>query len=625
MKRRTKFSGALDQTPKKLMSPLTKLPIFSTPFQALFPMNIDLKHFFKFDYVKLILWSILISVPWLWDSFTGYQLGQYLLYGIIGQGIALCWGKAGFLPLGQALFFGLGAYLSGGILIHFEQNLWLLFPLLLLGIFIPALIAWCLGVVIFKRQVGSSVYFSMITLALSMLGFQLANSLSWLTGGFNGLVGIPNLPYINSFEHLYYLIVFALIGTSCFLNYLFCTPFGQLLSGVEQNEKRLQAFGFQVNHLKSFAFAISAAIAGLAGVLYAPHQGIVTPQAVGFLFSAELLVWTAVGGRNGYIGAIIGAVFIGFLSSSLRDSFEYWEVVVALVFLTVVLKFPTGIAGQISSIRQTLFGRQTLATAHRRSKSLLLFKTPPQPHLHLSNVMVQCNSVQILNGLNLKITSKGIHCVIGPNGAGKTSMFNTLAGALPVSSGGVDWAGQSLIGISPNQASAFGIGRKFQIPMVFQKFSIAQNIDIALWSNRIDWIQQWSMSSYQWQSDLLKDFEEQFPFLKESEKIAGELSVGQRQILDLTMTFLSQPQLILLDEPCAGLSSSETAKVIEVLLKLKTKTQATIMIIEHDMQVVKQLADRVWVMNQGQLLVQGVMEEIQQNTEVQKIYTGVHH
>ncbi len=578
-----------------------------------------------FHSIKPAVFIGLLAVPWIWDSFTGYQLGQYLLYGIVGQGIALCWGRTGFLPLGQALFFGIGAYLSGGVLIHFEQSEWSLFPLLILVIFVPAFLAWGLGMMVFKRQVGSGAYFSMITLALSMLGFQLANSMTWLTGGFNGLVGIPNLPHIDSFEHLYYLIVFILIGTSYFLSYLFRTPFGQLLSATEQNEMRLQVFGFQTYHLKSLVFAISATLAGLAGVLYAPHQGIVTPQAVGFLFSAELLIWTAVGGRNGYSGAIIGAVLIGFLSSGLRDRFEYWEVLVALVFLTVVLKFPDGLAGQISKIQKFLFVRQFQSPTFRRSQNLPSFVVPPQPDLLFSNVSVQLNSVKLLNDLNFSIASKGIHCVIGPNGAGKTSMFNALAGVLPISSGSINWAGQSLVGLSPCEASTLGIGRKFQIPMVFPKLSIAQNIDIALWSNRLNWIKQWLMNPYQWQSDLLKDFEEQFPFLKESSTKAGELSVGQRQILDLAMTFLSQPQLILLDEPCAGLSHAETAKVIEVLLKLKTKTQATIMMIEHDMQVVKQLADQVWVMNQGQLLAQGTMAEIQQNTQVQNIYTGVCH
>ena len=300
--------------------------------------------------VSLAVFLGLALVPFVWSSFAAYELGLYLLYGMVGQGIALCWGRAGFLPLGQALFFGIGAYLAGAGLKAFGGDMWLLVPVLAGACLVPALLAGVVGALVFHRQVGSGPYFSLITLALAMLGFQLANSLVEVTGGFNGMTVIPAPAGIDPFEHLYFVIVAALAVTTAVLGHLERSPFGQLLAALAQNEERLQFFGFRTSRLKAAAFAASAGVAGLAGALYAPHQGIVTPQAVGFLLSAELVIWTAVGGRRSLAGPVLGAVAIGFLASGLRDTFLYWEVVVALVFVVVVLRYrPDGVAGMLGA------------------------------------------------------------------------------------------------------------------------------------------------------------------------------------------------------------------------------------------------------------------------------------
>ena len=156
--------------------------------------------------VKTLLLAVLISIPFFANSYSAYQLGLYLLYGMVGQGIALCWGKGGFLPLGQALFFGIGAYISGKIL---NGNIgWLSVILALsLSILIPAIIAGAVGLLVFDRQIGSGPYFSLITLALSLLGYQIANSQVWITGGFNGLTGISGFPGVDSYGNLYFFIV----------------------------------------------------------------------------------------------------------------------------------------------------------------------------------------------------------------------------------------------------------------------------------------------------------------------------------------------------------------------------------------------------------------------------------
>ena len=589
----------------------------------------------------------LALVPFVWSSFTAYEIGLYLLYGMVGQGIALCWGRAGFLPLGQALFFGIGAYLAGAGLKALGGESWLLLPVFAAACLVPALLAGVVGTLVFHRQVGSGPYFSLITLALAMLGFQLANSLVEVTGGFNGMTGIPALAGLDPFEHLYFVIVAALAVTTGVMAWLKRAPFGQLLAAVAQNEERLQFFGFRTGRLKALAFAVSAGVAGLAGALYAPHQGIVTPQAVGFLLSAELVIWTAVGGRTSLAGPVLGAVAIGFLASGLRDTFVYWEVVVALVFVVVVLKWPGGMAGILrSAVEATVevagravgrAGRGTGRWPHRwshrwprpgeraaadRGITLPAPVEKPMPRLRFDAVDVAVGSVEILNGLSFKIEARAIHCLIGPNGAGKTSALDALTGKLPLAAGDIRWGGDSLAGERVYGAAARGIGRKSQVPSIFPGLTIGQNVDIALWANRLRPLDLFRMMPYRWRTSLLERLEARFAFLGDAGQPAGALSMGERQMLDFALTMLAEPDLVLLDEPCAGLSVEETARMTDAIAELTAELGATGIIVEHDMQVVERLSDHVLVMHQGRLLASGTMDEIRSDPAVQAVYAG---
>ena len=586
----------------------------------------------------------LALVPFVWGSFTAYELGLYLLYGMVGQGIALCWGRAGFLPLGQALFFGIGAYLAGAGLRAVGGESWLLVPVLAGACLVPALFAGVVGALVFHRQVGSGPYFSLITLALAMLGFQLANSLVDVTGGFNGMTGIPEPAGIDPFEHLYFVILVALALTTAMIGYLLRSPFGQLLAAVAQNEERLQFFGFRTSRLKALAFAVSAGVAGLAGALYAPHQGIVTPQAVGFLLSAELVIWTAVGGRASLAGPVLGAVAIGFLASGLRDAFLYWEVVVALVFVVVVLRggpaewsASSGRRWRRRSRRQGEPSAERAAgRAGRRiggrgrgngapAKRGITLPAPvekPAPRLRFDAVDVAVGSVEILKGLSFEIDTRAIHCLIGPNGAGKTSALNALTGKLPLAAGDIRWAGDSLAGERVYGTAARGIGRKSQVPSIFPELTIGQNVDIALWANRLRPLDLFRMAPYRWHTSLLERLEARFAFLGEAGQPAGALSVGERQMLDFALTMLAEPDLVLLDEPCAGLSVEETARMTEAIAELTAEIGATGIVVEHDMQVVERLSDHVLVMHQGRLLASGTMDEVRSDPEVQVVYAG---
>ncbi len=560
---------------------------------------------------------VLILLPFGLGDFAAYQLALYFLYAIAALGVGLCWGSAGFLPLGQAMFVGIGGYLSGLALIQFKGSA-LLIVLLPLAALLPGLLAFGLGLILFRGRRETGPYFALITLALSLLAFQIANGWNSVTGGFNGLKRIPGLPGLDDFSDAYWISAAALgvviIGTSWLLK----APAGVLWRAVAQNERRVAFLGFDVTKTKAVVFGLSGVLGGIAGVLYAPQQNLVTPQLVGFTLSAELVIWAAVGGRGSLYGPILGTILIGMLTAELRNTVAYWEWLLAVIFIVVVRWAPQGLVGFAAPLVARLRPRETGAKREAPARSL------PNGAVTVAFEGIAANAgpVQILDGLTLAVDHPGITCLIGPNGAGKTSCFNLLTGELPAAQGSVRFAGRAITGMPPTDVTRLGIARKFQIPNVFPDLGVAENLNLALWGARARARDLLKLSLHRWSSPLLRELSERYPFLSEGRRRAGDLSHGERQILELAMALAMEPRLLLLDEPCAGLSPEETHRVIDVIRWARQRLGLAIVIIEHDMSLVKELADRVLVLHQGRLLAQGSIAEVQANPAVRAVYAG---
>ncbi len=561
--------------------------------------------------------AALALLPQLVGEFWAYTLALYFLYAIASLGIGLCWGQAGFLPLGQAMFFGLAAYLSGLSLIHFKDS-WLLLLLLPAAALAPGLLAYGIGLLVFRGRTLSGPFFAMITLALTLLAFQIANSWNDVTGGFNGLKNIPGLPGLSDFTDLYYVSAVALGVCLIGIAWLRRAPAGVLWRAVSQNEQRVRFCGFAVQNVKAAVFGLSGVLAGIGGALYAPQQNLVTPQLCGFLLSADLVIWAAVGGRATLYGPAVGAVLIGILTADLRDEISYWEVILAAIFIVVVLYFRQGLMGFVEPRVERLWRRRAKRTLDGPARPAASGDTG----FALDGVRVRMGSVRILEGLHLAIDRHGIYCLIGPNGAGKTSCFNAMTGELPVRSGQIRIFGHARTGTAADLLSRIGVGRKFQAPSLFPDLTVAENFNIGLWGGRARLRDLVRMRSHGWSSAILREAQSRFPFLAEEDRRAGDLSHGQRQILELVMVLIAEPRLLLLDEPSAGLSQTETQEVIEAIRWVGGRLNACTVIVEHDMTFVRELADRIFVLHQGRLLASGTVAEIQADERVRAVYVG---
>jgi branched-chain amino acid transport system permease protein len=561
----------------------------------------------------------LVALPFVSNDFIAYQIALFLIYGIATQGVALCWGRLGFLPLGHALFFGLGAYLAGGTLKAAQlQPAW--YAALPLALLLPAALAYLTARLVFARSHRSGPFFSLITLAMTMLGFLAAQQWSAVTGGFNGMADIPELPGTERYSSFYWVVAACALCTTLLLGGVLRRPLGLLWSALAQNEERLQLFGYATDRIKAVAFAFSAMLAALAGVLFAMHQGIVTPLTMGFVLSTEFVIWAAVGGKASPLGALLGAVFVGYASSELRDHFAYWEVAVGAIFIVVVRFLPNGLAGLAG------MGRRFAAPGEDAPPRTLAPPGPPQSaNVRLAFEQVACaqGGVRILDGLAFDLQGPGLRCVIGPNGAGKTSAFNVMTGRLPLRAGRILLDGVDISGATAWRVARQGVGRKLQIPSVFPGLSVSQNLDVALWAGRMRPAASLRRAPLAWDSALRGELLGLFPSLaRQLQAPAGSLSQGERQALEFVMTMLPQPRLVLLDEPCAGLSPGETHHMIEAIKTATGRLGAAALVIEHDISAVASIGGEVYVLHQGKLLARGPLAQIQADPAVRAVYAG---
>lgn len=568
-----------------------------------------------------LLGAGLVALPFASNDFIAYQIALFLIYGIATQGVALCWGRLGFLPLGHALFFGLGAYLAGGTLkAALQQPAW--FAALPLALLLPAALAYLTARLVFARSHRSGPFFSLITLAMTMLGFLAAQQWSVVTGGFNGMADIPELPGTERYSTFYWVVAACALCTTLLLAGVLRRPLGLLWSALAQNEERLQLFGYATDRIKAVAFAFSAMLAALAGALFAMHQGIVTPLTMGFVLSTEFVIWAAVGGKASPLGALLGAVFVGYASSELRDHFAYWEVAVGAIFIAVVRFLPDGLAG-LAAMGRRFSGRTDDAHALPRTPAPPVQAQGGSVSLAFEQVACAQGGVRILDGLAFDLQGPGLRCVIGPNGAGKTSAFNVMTGRLPLRAGRILLDGVDISGATAWRVARQGVGRKLQIPSVFPGLSVSQNLDVALWAGRLRPAATLQRGALAWDSALRGELLDLFPSLaRQLHAPAGSLSQGERQALEFVMTMLPQPRLVLLDEPCAGLSPGETHHMIEAIKTATGRLGAAALVIEHDISAVASIGGEVYVLHQGKLLARGPLAQIQADPAVRAVYAG---
>ena len=301
--------------------------------------------------VALAIFILFALVPAFTSGYPVYILPQYLLYGMLGMSLGILWGFTGILSFGQAAFFALGAY-AMGLAAKWQIIGNPAYVALLASLCIGAGLAALVGYFLFSAGVRD-VYFVLVTLALSIMVEQVTVSQSQVTGGYNGMF-VPRMSLsgtemdLSSDVAIYYVVLPVVAAAYFLLIWVLDRPFGKVLVGIRENEDRAISLGFNASLYKTAAFALSGAVACLAGALYGTHANFVSPSLAGVLFSTQVVVWVAIGGRESLLGALLGAVVVAALSNYLTAiTPEYWQLVIGIIFVVVIIAFKGGVAGAI--------------------------------------------------------------------------------------------------------------------------------------------------------------------------------------------------------------------------------------------------------------------------------------
>jgi branched-chain amino acid transport system permease protein len=584
----------------------------------------------------------LLLFPFLFPLIGGTfdMMDRILIWGLFGLGFDILFGFTGLLSFGQAAFYGIGGFTAVYLLISgYVTNA---IVALMAGTVLASILGCLIGVLSLRR---SGIYFAMLTLAFGeMFYFLDISPLSQFTGGENGLSGVPpaNIGFgilLRTPQEMYWLIALLFFLGFVLARRIVNSSFGAILLAIRDNVARVGVLGHDVQKYKLTAFVIAAAYGGLAGGLLGLFQGYMPPDAFYLETSGQLVVQTVLGGAGSLVGPTIGAAVWIYLRSELQQVEgigSLWKMILGITFVLIVTLLRKGICGGIGMLWRRVTADAPAAAAETRFEAcdarkaaLPLAITRPRSALTGSIILEAKNVVKRFGGLtavddvSFQLAEGEIRALIGPNGAGKTTFFNMLAGTVPVTAGEIHFAGEQITQLDCTAVCQRGLAKSFQINQLFLSLSVRDNIRIATLARRYGKFYPSMLRDIGHDADIKQAIDEVIEAVDlggRADVPASELAYGEKRRLEIGLALATKPRLLLLDEPTAGMSPSERTDTVQLLKRIAAGI--TIVIVEHDMDVVFGLADRVTVLFNGRKIAEGSPEAIQANAEVRAAYLG---
>ena len=584
------------------------------------------------SYASLIVAALsLVILPFAFD-FVGLPLRSavdVVAFAVACMGLNILVGNTGLVSFGHGAWFGLGAYAAA-----LSQRYWfpgaVVLPAILAIAFV-VLFASLSGALILRRR---GVYFSLLTLALTALLFTVGYRWTELTGGESGLGGVTRSTVLGvdlERDGNYYCVVAAATMAICVLLWRFHrSPVGSVLIAIRENEQRARFIGYPTNRYKLIGFVLSAAVVAIAGTLSVFNHRFASAEPLSVAFSGELIAMVVIGGIRSFLGPALGALFFILFREFLSIWTPHWLFYFGLLFIGFIVFSPTGLVGIAGRLLMPFRVRKAEPAAmmgRKTAEILALPRTLLRVHhndglpLAAKDLDKSFGGIHAVRGFDLLLRDRTLHALIGPNGAGKTTAFNVLSGLYPPDGGSVELEGKSIVGLKPEEITAAGIGRSFQITNLFSGLSVEENIRLAVQARSHMRYAIWhSTASF---TDVHAATLELLRYLGlagiESAE-ASSLSYGGQRLLDMGLALATQPRILLLDEPLAGLAVAERERIAKLIKNIST--EIPILLVEHDIDRVFQIADHVTVMNDGSVLVDGTVEDARSNDKVRAVYIG---
>ncbi|MCC7272263.1 MAG: ATP-binding cassette domain-containing protein [Alphaproteobacteria bacterium] len=553
---------------------------------------------------------------------------EVVVFAIACMALNILVGHTGLVSFGHGAWFGLAAYAAGLAQRHLFPGGFVL-PILA-GLALSVLLAAAFGYLILRRR---GVYFSLLTLALTAMLYAVAFRWSSVTGGEDGLGGIRRPAAFGiDFESAphYYALVAAIGFAVVYALWRFHrSAVGHVLVAIRENEQRARFVGYPTNRYKLLAFVASATLTGLAGMLLLYNNRMTSADPISVAFSGELLAMVVIGGMRSFLGPALGALFFVIFRDYLSSVTENWLLWFGLLFVAFIVFSPTGLVGVWERLTAPLRKRvvEDAAMAGRQGGAVELpdFLKPAGiiegPVLVVDGIARSFGAIPAVRDASLAVQDRTLHALIGPNGAGKTTAFNVVSGLYAPDRGRVVLAGRTVSGMTPEAITRAGVGRSFQITSLFPALSVEENVRLAVQARHRRRFDPWTAAR-----DLPGIAGETVAIVRAmglggAERAeAGALSYGGQRLLDMALAVATRPRILLLDEPLAGLAAAERSRVAALVKRISA--DLPVLIVEHDIDRIFQIADHVTVMNEGEVLVDGSVEDARGSPRVQQIYIG---
>ena len=569
----------------------------------------------------------LLPLPDFWIA----QLNYIGLYALVSMGLVLLTGVGGLTSFGQAAFVGVGAYTTAWLTLNTGMSPWLT---LFVGLAFTAISAIVVGLITLRM---SGHYLPLATIAWGLSLYYLMGNLDAL-GKYDGLLGLKSLSAFGvdvGQGRLFFVLCWALLiaGAVALINLLDSRP-GRAIRSLKGGTQMAEAMGISTFRYKVTIFLIAALFASVAGWLLAHFQRTVNPSAFGLKMGIEYLFMAVVGGVGYVWGAIVGAGLVKLLDDYLQVALPAligtsgsYEVIVFGIALVLVLKYlPDGLWSVVARYfpkPQRQVNWQNAADLPVRAKPAM-----GQPVLIVDKIRKQFGGLVAVNDISFEIAAGQIVGLIGPNGAGKSTTFNLITGVLGKTSGKVTFCGGDVSQLSSREISRKGMARTFQHVKMIADMTVLENVAMGAYTRGSSGVLSSMLRTNQAEEQrLMKEAQRQLErigmgaYLHEQ---AGNLAMGPQRLMEIARALCCDPALLLLDEPAAGLRHKEKQALAAVLRQLQSEGMS-ILLVEHDMDLVMDVCDQLVVMEFGTLLTRGTPAEVQANPAVRAAYLGTEH